>query len=168
MNLQQSRTKRQREIIQKWKDNGKLGTVEAVTGFGKTYLAIMVLKEMAEDPFKNAYVVVPTEYLKQQWEDRLKNAGISKKVDVWIINSVIQEFKLGHTFKCDILVLDEVHKYVAEQFGRVYDAFNYDNVLGLTATIPEDDKRVSLIHENAPVSLSLRVLVKRFVQISTS
>lgn len=141
-----TRDERQAEIIEKWKDAGCVGTCQATTGFGKTRTAIKAIKRLQKKYDVNALVVVPTNYLEDQWKERLDSFDISN-VDVSTIQSLIQKDSVG---PYTLLIPDEIHKYVADEFGKLYDIVDYKIVLGLTATVP-DDERGDIIEEYAPV-----------------
>ncbi len=145
-----TRDERQAENIQKWKDVGCVGTLEACTGYGKTRVALKAMKRLQDNYNINALVVVPTVYLKNQWEERIQKFGL-QHVDVKTIQSIIRGYspdsQLGYY---TLLIPDEIHKYVAEEFGKLYDIVDYSIVLGLTATVP-DDERKDIIEEHAPV-----------------
>jgi superfamily II DNA or RNA helicase len=146
--IDEKRLKRQEEIIQKWVKGGAAGTVEACTGFGKTYLAILAIKRFRkkyhapEDVIK---VVVPSIPLKAQWENNLRKQEV-ENVEVWVINSYIK-----HTHTCVLLILDEVHRYASEEFSKVFEYTSYTFILGLTATLERIDGKDSLIEERAPI-----------------
>lgn len=63
----------QRVALAKWEAAGKFGIVEAVTGSGKTYLAMEAWRRVIER-HKQTYtlVVVPSILLQQQWHARLR------------------------------------------------------------------------------------------------
>lgn len=146
MILDPVREARQRKIIRAWFNAGMIGTAECATGFGKTIMAILAIREVRSVyPEFSVMVVVPTLYLKTQWEERLESFDIDN-VEVWVINSAIK-----HTHFVDLLILDEIHQYTAEVFGQIFDRVSYGQVLGLTATLSENDPRTDLIHERAPV-----------------
>lgn len=130
----------------KWyRDHQGKGTLEAVTGFGKTYTAILCTKKAIEDlPQLKTVVVVPTRYLKNQWEHLLTIHGITAQVIV--INTIIDM-----QINCDLLILDEIHMYTAETFRRVFDAVSYEYVLGLTATADKDPDRALIIRTYCPI-----------------
>ena len=46
MQLNQKKLQKQLSIIDLWVNNGYKGTVEAVTGFGKSYIAIFCIQRM--------------------------------------------------------------------------------------------------------------------------
>lgn len=61
---------------------------------------------LSKNPGINIVVIVPTNALKQQWEESLDKSNIKSdfnvNLDVLVINTAIK----GH-FKCDFLILDE-------------------------------------------------------------
>lgn len=145
------RLRRQEEIVENWWENGRAGTLEAATGFGKTTAAMLAIeKEKMLAPLtysKGVQVVVPSVLLQNQWEAILKKWGLRGRVD--IINTVSKQEE-GH-YKCGLLILDEVHLYGAPVFRRVFNTVDYDDVLALTATLPEEDMRREIITEQAPI-----------------
>lgn len=91
-------------------------------------------------------VVVPTETLKDQWVKALAKAGLFMNAEVAIINTVVK-----HEWKCDILVLDEIHRMAADSFQQVFDKVKYRLILGLTATLERLDERHAIIEQYCPV-----------------
>ena len=131
-----SRTRRQQKIVSQWESDeiGQAGTVQACTGFGKTWVALMSLKRAQEYGWGSDFlVVVPTRYLKEQWEEDLDEWEIDATVEV--INTVVKS-----RWSVDILILDEIHRYASEIFGTVFSRVEYESILGLTATLPSDEK----------------------------
>ncbi len=63
--------KHQLEAIAQWKKQNKRGILQHATGSGKTYTALIALKEHLE-PEGVAIVLVPDKLLHQQWESELK------------------------------------------------------------------------------------------------
>jgi len=134
------RTLRQENIVRGWDQEGKIGTVQAATGFGKTRVALMALKKYNLD----ATVIVPTLYLQEQWRERLDKWDLS--ADVFVINSAVKE-----SFETDLLILDEIHRYGSEIFGKIFQIASYKHLLGLTATLPKNDPKYDYIRSKAPV-----------------
>ena len=75
-------------------------------------------------------VVVPTDVLKNQWTKLLDERGLGLNCRVMIINTASKTME-----KCDLLILDEIHKFAANQFSQVFKTVKYKLILGLTATI---------------------------------
>jgi superfamily II DNA or RNA helicase len=109
------RTTRQILGLKKWRENNFCGIAEYPTGFGKTYTAIMAIKGMVPRAgITSCLVVVPTVELKSQWEVELKKNKVTI-AEVMVINTAIK-----HMHKVDMLVLDEVHRYAAESFRKIF------------------------------------------------
>ena len=146
MKIDQRRLKRQQEVIDKWTKAGRRGTLEAVTGFGKTFVALLILQEMNEKlPTGTSLIVVPTQNLKQQWEASIQEMHITGAT-VMVINSAV---KMTHNV--DLLILDEIHNYMSEVFRGIFACTDYRYILGLTATIDAEDPRYHIISTAAPV-----------------
>ena len=111
-------TRDDRQILglRKWSLASFRGIAQYPTGFGKTYTAIRAIAGMVKRKgISSVVVVVPTITLKKQWETELKKHKI-KIADVYVINSAV---KLHHD--CDLLILDEVHRYAAETFKEIFN-----------------------------------------------
>lgn len=131
----------------RWIDNKCKGTLEYATGVGKTTTAIKCVQSVLKkySGFR-VLVVVPTETLKDQWVKALAKAGLFMNAEVAIINTVVK-----HEWKCDILVLDEIHRMAADSFQQVFDKVKYRLILGLTATLERLDERHAIIEQYCPV-----------------
>lgn len=139
-----SKLNRQLEIFTNWTKNKATGYVEAATGFGKTMIAIIAIKRMNyKNPSKKTIVVVPNLNLKEDWID--SNVGHInvfklKNVEVFVINSFTMR---AEDHYCDLLVLDECHRYAQERseyFSEALNICNYKYVLALSATLSKQEK----------------------------
>ena len=140
------RTTRQVLGLKKWRENNFCGIAEYPTGFGKTYTAIMAIKGMVPRAgITSCLVVVPTVELKSQWEVELKKNKVTI-AEVMVINTAIK-----HMHKVDMLVLDEVHRYAAESFRKIFQTVSCDYVMGLTATLEREDGFHEVILEHLTV-----------------
>jgi RNA polymerase primary sigma factor len=128
------RTRRQQKIVNDWENNNRKGTLQACTGFGKTRCAILAMKR-AQEIFDETdlLVIVPTVYLKEQWNARLEKWDVDATVKV--VNTAVKSH-----WDVDLLVLDEIHRYASPIFGQIFGRVDYDGILGLTATLPGDEK----------------------------
>lgn len=142
-----TRTERQKECIRKWIDSNGMGTVEAATGFGKTRLTLMLIdKLLKRSSNASVLIVVPTEFLKEQWLDQLDEWKLSDNTRVEIINTVVKK-----EWTCDLLVIDEVHLVATETYKQVFESVDYKMILCLTATLKRLDGKEVIIKEKAPV-----------------
>jgi superfamily II DNA or RNA helicase len=153
MVIQESRLARQLGLVRDWatKFNGK-GCIQAVTGFGKTYIAILLIKKLNKNnPNDNSIVIVPSENLYNDWTDRVKGhiaVHDLKNVEVYIINSFI---KIQGVIDAKLLILDEYHTYAAPTFSKLFDICNFKWLLGLTATLERLDGKHDMLEKIAPV-----------------
>jgi superfamily II DNA or RNA helicase len=133
----------------------KAGIIEAATGFGKTFVAIMTIKDMNErKPERNTIVVVPTTNLHNDWirtkqvfnekgelvldYGHIVKHGLSN-VRVFVVNTYTRYIN----YECDLLILDEAHHYAgvdAEQFNKVITITKYRFGQGLSATLNDSQK----------------------------
>ena len=132
--------------LNKWKDASYRGIAQYPTGFGKTYTAIRAIEGMVKRRgITTVVVIVPTITLKKQWEEELNKNKI-KIATVFVINSAV---KVEHN--CDLLILDEVHRYAAETFKEIFRRSAYKYILGLTATLEREDGLHDIILEHIQV-----------------
>jgi len=147
----------QKEALAEWEDHDRRGVIEAVTGSGKTRVAIAAAERELRRGGSVA-VVVPTIDLLHQWNRELDRLLI----DTLEMDATIGLLGDGHFDSldhCDVLlstatsgsryellpngmdgllITDEVHRYGSESWSRVLEE-NFDRRLGLTATYERDD-----------------------------
>ena len=146
MTLDSKRLARQKSILRKWVDKDCRGTLEACTGFGKTYTAVLAISKTNEQhPDKTTLVVVPTKHLKTQWEKQVEEHHLHN-VEVVVINTGVRRKR-----ECDLLILDEIHNYASSVFSKIFKLVTYDWILGLTATLKRKDGKDYLVRDKAPV-----------------
>jgi len=142
-----TRTSKQLEIVDTWRDAHGMGTVVAATGFGKTRVAIIAIKRfVAIQPKATVVIIVPTLNLKDQWIKELQTHKVNDNCEVVVVNTAYK-----NTYKCEVLVLDEIHCYGAPQFKKIFKTISYDYILGLTATIERADGKHDILLENCPI-----------------
>ena len=99
------RTTRQKESIKRWLDNNGKGILECTTGYGKTFLSIMLIQSMLKsNPDAQVLISVPTEILKEQWDRQLIKYHLFSSCKVEIINTIIKK-----RYFVDLLIIDEIH-----------------------------------------------------------
>ena len=149
MKLDPVRLKKQEAFVELWRSNKGRGTLEASTGFGKTYTAILIIQKLrAKNPSATVLVSVPSNTLKDQWNAELKTFGL--KADVTVINSIIKR-----DLSYDLLILDEIHNTGAATFSKIFQKVKYRYVLGLTATMDRMDGNEVMIKQKCPVLLTV-------------
>lgn len=161
--------KDQIDAVGEWMNKKGKGSIIYSTGTGKTEIAFECARKMAslireQNPlivFKILFLV-PRIVLIEQNIKRLIKYGIKKeKIGVYYgekkdikeitfstYQSIIKNFDLIR--QSDMIILDEMHMVseTAKRFSKIFDVLhdNYDKlILGLTATIDENDPRYSKI-----------------------
>ena len=142
-----TRDERQEESLRAWLNNKGRGCVEGCTGYGKTRIGLNAIETVRKRyPELSVIVFVPTDVLRYQWLEQLDERGLGWNCKVEIINTASKTID-----QCDLLILDEVHKFAADQFSHVFKTVKYKHVLGLTATIERLDGKHELIKKYCPV-----------------
>lgn len=142
-----TRTERQKLGIKKWITANCCATACYATGVGKTRLAIMaIFLLLKQNPDAYIIVSVPTQYLKDQWIAELEKYSLVNNCDVIVVNTIIK-----HKYDCDLLILDEAHRFSSACFAGVFSAVTYKMVLCLTATLERLDGKEIIIKQRAPV-----------------
>ena len=167
--------KDQRDAVDEWINKKGKGSIIYSTGTGKTEIAFECARKMASlireqnNPllvFKILFLV-PRIVLIEQNIKRLIKYGIKKeKIGVYYgekkdikeitfstYQSIIKNFDLLR--ESDMIILDEMHMVseTAKRLSKIFDVLydNYDKlILGLTATIDENDPRYSKIMKLIP------------------
>ena len=142
-----TRDERQEESLKAWLRNKGRGCVEGCTGYGKTRIGLNAIERVrTKYPNLSVIVVVPTDVLKGQWTKQLDERGLGLNSKVSIINTASK-----HIDQCDLLILDEIHKFAADEFSHVFKTVKYKLILGLTATIERLDGKHELLKHYCPV-----------------
>lgn len=147
----------QEKALVKWEEADCVGVVEAVTGTGKTRVALAAIEKHIQEGWKTA-IIVPTIELQNQW---------TKVIQTDLIEPSKLKFRVGHLGggsndtldNCDVLITtaasacsnnlhtgdynglliaDECHRYGAENWARGLED-KFKRRLGLTATYERED-----------------------------
>ncbi len=155
--------------------SGKCGlTLKLQAGCGKTFIAMDLISKIN----KKTLIIVPNTYLLKQWVELLTTYfpenkigefyGKNKKngdIIVSIVNSLVNdefELKTYHNKKIKLnynyndffkqfgfIILDESHTYCTDTFKIIYNRFQSEYMLGLSATPDERSNKCDLIsHAN--------------------
>jgi RNA polymerase primary sigma factor len=157
----------QAEALEAWRRAGRVGVVEAVTGAGKTRVALCAIAETLAQAQARVLVLVPTMALATQWREQLERldfgaiglppprigmlgGGSSASMqDHDIIVSTNQSAARRTLLRRNgpsLLVGDEVHRLGAPTWAKALDSA-FKHRLGLTATLERDDEGVDeIIH----------------------
>lgn len=115
--------------------------------YGKTRIGLNAIETVRKRyPDLSVIIVVPTDVLRNQWLKNLDQRGLGLNCQVLIINTASKTLE-----QCDLLILDEIHKFAADQFSQVFKTVKYKHILGLTATIERLDGKHELLKRFCPV-----------------
>lgn len=133
-------TRDERQFVSETKlaNNNYTGILMATTGYGKTRVVINCIKKLLVNfPNYSSNIVVPTLYLKQQWEDNLKKANITN-FEVKVINSVTLH---DITINSDIVIYDEIKLYIkGDIFSKIFElSRKCKHKIGLTPRLDTND-----------------------------
>ena len=143
-----TRDQRQKQSLNAWAIRGYQGCLQAVTGFGKTRIAMMALRTLKKKGIIDmATVTVPTIVLKEQWQKELEAFDVADFTQVVVNNTAALR---PDDFACDLLICDEVHTVPTETRDVILD-IQHEYFLGLSATIERKDGRHEEILERYPV-----------------
>lgn len=142
-----NRTDRQKLCIKNWLKHDGKGTLRCCTGFGKTYMTIMIIKSLLKtNPSAIVLISVPTQILKEQWHQELIKNHLFNNCKVEIINTIIK-----NKYKVDLFVIDEIHMACSQSFIKVFDVVTYNMLLGLSGTLERLDQRHILLEKYCKV-----------------
>jgi RNA polymerase primary sigma factor len=149
----------QKEAIEAWSDNGYIGIVEAVTGAGKTHIAMQAVIDHLYNEYK-VVIIVPTITLMNQWFEKIESVlyehgygyckiermgdghGWTDDCDVLIaVCNSASRYSLIKSGQKGLLIADECHRYGAEQWSASLEK-GFQHRLGLTATLERQDEGI--------------------------
>ena len=137
--METKRDLRQKEVLGNWISKGAKGVILAATGFGKTRVGEMAIKRCLErDPSRVVHVVVPQKLIKNQWDKIIKINNWST-VSCSVINGYIRRKER----KCDLLLVDELHRVSNEEalkFKTAILSTKFRFFLGLSALLSRDQE----------------------------
>ncbi|MDO5411037.1 MAG: DEAD/DEAH box helicase [Lachnospiraceae bacterium] len=140
----------QEDCLEKWFANNGRGIVQAVTGSGKTVLALEAVERLEKKTGKRVLVkiVVPTKALMQQWSSALRSFFENKRNEeiglrgggrkspsnrrymIYVVNSA--RYELARQILSDLkngeqvfLIADECHHYVSGENQLIFEFFPY-------------------------------------------
>ena len=131
----------QEEAVQSWLNSSKKGTIEAITGIGKTFIFIKCTQKLkkgskilflAETTLREGTLYEEIKKFKKLFKyDLLKNHQLEFKTYQFAYKLKNQHY--------DMVCSDEIHDSLSPIYAKFYFNNTYDSILGLSASI-EDTK----------------------------
>lgn len=153
--LDLSKDKRQKEVIEKWKLNNGKGTFLAVTGFGKTRVGTEGANELYNSSNaknkRTVTTIVPNLELLDSWSRAFEEYDYPSQV--MTVQTATRRYTKENPLRTSLLILDEVHRYSdeAEVFSTILDIVNYNFILNLSATLDPSDEKFRRLLEESPI-----------------
>lgn len=162
MQIDKKRQARQRQAIKRWRfadEYGSpakgFGTLWHPTGMGKTFTALneCVTLYLNKKSIRTVLVLVHREKLLKQWESEIKNFIQEHHHSQIIVQTVQYYIKNKIVPSCDLLIVDEVHKFYGDEFFTYVDGTNIKrkHLLCLTASYLDPQGRHVQLDKIAPV-----------------
>ena len=143
--------KEQRKALNAWAKQGFVGSVIAGTGFGKSRVGVLAV-EYALKNGGNALILVPTVQLQTQFREEFDKWDVdSNDVEIMCYQSA---YKLkGNHY--NIVICDEIHLGLSNEYRKFFKYNMYDNLLCMTATLPEELEYRDLLEKIAPTAYTI-------------
>lgn len=140
--INQSKLNRQLEVISRWWSVSGRGVWQAVTGFGKTYVILLIIKRMT-DKFPNyrSTIIVPSTQLKLDWERQIEEMNLPNVI-VYVVNTYVKFTDGDSRLDTDLIAGDEAHHYASEEaqfFNQVLKITKYKYCIFASATLEADE-----------------------------
>lgn len=150
-----SRETIQYNAIKAWIENDRSGTVVLPTGTGKTFVgATIACKQLSKNSIESVLIVVPTTVLIEQWKNEIIKFYGEEILSTKAINIVCIQTAFKHQQYADLLIVDEIHTALSDNYSKLFENTTYKQILGLTATIPPNEDRLNLLNKYAKVVYS--------------
>ena len=132
------KTLEQRKALNAWAKAGYTGSIIAGTGFGKSRCGVAAIHHtLTSDPKAIGLLLVPTTQLKDQFINEFHKWNFESVLDRVEIMCYHSAYKLLHE-EYAIVVCDEIHLGLSQEYRKFFDQNMYDRLLCMTATVPEE------------------------------
>tara|TARA_R100000951_G_scaffold10686_3_gene9013 strand:- start:12594 stop:13766 length:1173 start_codon:yes stop_codon:yes gene_type:complete len=153
--VNQAKDVEQKNALNSWARGGFIGSVIAGTGFGKSRVGVIATdKTLSATTDGRAIVLVPTVQLQEQFEEEFLKWGCDEAAAKTEFVCYQSAYKLkGNHYT--IVVCDEIHLGLSEQYRKFFENNTFDRLLCMTATPPEEIEYKELLFEMAPLNYEI-------------
>ena len=138
MELDITKTDRQKSGVNKWRYANGIGTLNWITRFGKTFGALeyIINPHLKSNKSNNVIILVPSEIIANHWKEYIQSYCDDTQRVVIYTASYISVNNI--TAECSLLVVDELHKFTTPDRKEMLDGTKIKTHyrLGLTGTYP--------------------------------
>lgn len=154
--LTTARGRVQSTALKAWIKFGQKGTIEVITGLGKTKIAMEAVKKLPKD----AKILFLAEVKDRELE--LEREQEKWGVKDWDITfSCYQSAYKWKGTEWDLVIADEIHDSLTPVYSRFYINNKYDSLMGLSATIDEK----AIVEEIDDIKITKGELLKRIAPV---
>lgn len=154
MNLIEIKSQEQANALNSWALKGYTGSIIAGTGFGKSRCGVLAVDHVIKTYGGKGLVLVPTTQLQDQFKEEFKKWGKEDVLDSIDILCYQSAHKLRGK-KYSIVICDEVHLGLSPVYRKFFEDNEYERLLCMTATLPEEDEYRELLVNLAPICYSI-------------
>lgn len=160
MIIDQKKLNRQLIGVDKWFNSSKWGAskdrrgvLHYVTGVGKTYVAVLIIKRLLEEDAKHSIVIIVPANVLSQWENFLGQQMTKKQMSTISLYTPHAIINTQIRIQTNTLIVDEIHECYSDELIKVVDKtyIKYDNNLGLTGTYEDSRNRHRLLMDLFPI-----------------
>lgn len=158
MEVNKIKDREQKKALNSWASSNFIGSIIAGTGFGKSRCGVLAINYALNhkdiDPNGKALLLVPTVQLQDQFREEFHKWDLSHCLDNVDILCYQSAYKLVDNHY-DIVVCDEIHLGLSQEYRKFFENNTYDKLLCMTATLPEEFEYRAILEELAPISYTI-------------
>ena len=145
--LDETKTLRQEQGINTWRNNDCMGTLNYVMRFGKTrIIELVVERTLAKFPNREIILLVPTDIAYKNVEYIIKKHNIQCYTLTTVAN-ILEDKKL----ESYLLIIDEIHRFIGEKAVNIIKQIKFKYTLGLTGSKMSRENKSILAKIGFPV-----------------
>ena len=154
-----SKDARQRKSVEKWREAKGKGTLNLIMRFGKTRVASIIVQEyFKKNPNRYVIALAPNHITFLNLVDHLleltpDNKSCTTIDTITAFGTRVKQEKLSNktSIKCDLLILDEVHKLLTPESLNIIKFIEYKHILCLTGSNLNKEQEQILKDLGAPI-----------------
>lgn len=151
--MEQIKAQVQQKALNSWLEHDKKGTIEMITGFGKTFISLHALCTMPKD--KNIIHLFLAETIERE-RDLMKEIVKYKKIfGIDILKEYNLQFYCYQTVykwknkSFGLIISDEIHDALSPEYSKFFYNNTYNAIIGLSATI---NKKTEYVIDNIKIT----------------
>jgi len=141
MKLNKKKSNVQEKALKSWLDADKKGTVEIITGLGKTFISLNALYTMPKDDKIHLFLAETTSRERDLMKDIEKYNKLFGRDVMKDYNLEFYCYQSAYKWKDDsfgLVIADEIHDSLTPKYSQFYANNTYDAIIGLSATVTKD------------------------------